>query len=266
MAVLGAPPNLPVPVVMPKQQNPNATVYTVGASEYGRGESGHSCPKGPADVGGKAFAELGMGSMLGGLPCGTQLKIEAIGSSHKAPVIASKVDIGLGGAPVQGHARRIDLYYQTAEAIGFKGTGLVRISRLDGKPIIGPGDKKSGSQESEAVPSNIIPSPNLEGLTEWASQLGKILSFLASSSGWLRIGKVVLGAGLLVIALDLLMKVGPGPDTNVSGAAKGAVSKTAKVRPPVKAAKAPQSAVTPKPTKVRMRNPSDAYLNSLPVT
>lgn len=224
MATLGGPPNLPVPVVMPKQQNPNAPSYTVGASEYGRGESGHSCPRGPSDVGGKAFAELGMGSMLGGLPCGTQLKIEAIGSTHKAPVIATKVDIGLGGAPVQGHARRIDLYYQTAQAIGFSGTGLVRIQRLDGKPIIGPKDSKSGAAESEAVPSNIIPSPNLEGLAEWVGELGKILGFLGSSSGWVRIGKVVLGAGLLVIALSQLTKVSPEvPTVNAAGAIKKAV-------------------------------------------
>lgn len=208
----------PAPTPFPKQQNPNAPSYTVGASEYGLGESGHSCPKGPMDFGGKAFAELNMGTALGGLPCGTQLKIEAIGSSHNAPVIATKVDIGLGGAPVQGHARRIDLYYQTAKAIGFSGTGLVRISRVDGKPIIGPGDAKSGAGESEAVPSNIIPSPNLEGLTEWAAQLGKILSFLGSSSGWLRIGKVVLGAGLLVIALSELTKI--SPEVPTVGAAK----------------------------------------------
>lgn len=208
----------PTPSPFPKQQNPNAPVYVVGASEYGLGESGHSCPKGPMDFGGKAFAELNMGTALGGLPCGTQLKIEALGSSHNAPVIATKVDIGLGGAPVQGHARRIDLYYMTAKAIGFSGTGLVRISRVDGKPIIGPGDKKSGAEESTAVPSNIIPSPNLEGLTEWAAQLGKILSFLGSSSGWLRIGKVVLGAGLLVIALSELTKI--SPEVPTVGAAK----------------------------------------------
>lgn len=215
------------PNAFPKQQNPNAPVYTVGASEYGRGEAGHSCPKGPNDVGGKAFAELNMGTALGNLPCGTQLKIEAIGSSHNAPVIASKVDIGLGGAPVQGHARRIDLYYQTAQAIGFSGTGLVRISRVDGRPIIGPGDAKTGSQESTAVPSNIIPNP-LEGLADWGKELANFLHFITSSSGWVRIGKVVLGAGLLVIALSELTKISPEAST-IADPAKKAIGAAKKV-------------------------------------
>lgn len=226
MAVLPTPkghPNTagtpPGPMVTVK---PNAISYTVGASEFGgpgdpttKGDSG-SCNQHMTNR--HAFAELGMGSMLGGLPCGTKLKIEAIGDTHKAGVIAEKLDIGLGGAPVSGHARRVDLWWETARAIGFHGTGLIRITRVDGKPIIGPGDGKTGAGESEAVPSNIIPSPNLEGLTEWAAQLGKILSFLGSSSGWLRIGKVVLGAGLLVIALSELTKI--SPEVPTVGAAK----------------------------------------------
>lgn len=219
------PPGGQQPNNFPKQQNPNAASYIVGASEFG----GPGDPTTPGDTGscnkhmsGKhAFAELMMGTGLGGLPCGTKLKIEAIGSSHNAPVVAERLDIGLGGAPVSGHARRVDLWWETARAIGFHGTGLVRISRVDGKPILGPGDKKSGPEESEAKSAGI----NIPGLGEWAKELGKILSFLASSSGWLRIGKVVLGVGLLAIALSELTKISPDvPTVNAVGAAKKVVS------------------------------------------
>lgn len=58
-----------------------------------------------------------------------------------------------------------------------------------------------------------------KGALAWTAELGKVLHFLGSSSGWLRIGKVVLGLFLIVIAIDELTKIGPGPHTDVKGAA-----------------------------------------------
>jgi hypothetical protein len=110
----------------------------VGASEYG----GPGDPTTPGDngaygplAGHYAFAELSTNwaapsgwdfSALGGLAPGTLLQISYQGRS----VIAQKLDVGRGGPPVgqPSHARAIDLWYQTAEALGFQGTGLVEIA------------------------------------------------------------------------------------------------------------------------------------------
>ena len=189
--------------------------YIVGASEYGG--SGHSCPRGPNDVKGMAFAELNMGTALGNLPCGTQLEIE-VAHGGGALVVATKVDIGLGGGPVQGHARRIDLWEATARAIGLHGTDLVRIKRVDGKPIIGPSDKEKASEAQgtgvfgTGVGPDVAPESSetlknaVEGIGGWAKELGKILHFLGSSAGWTRIGKVAFGLILIVIAIGAIVK------------------------------------------------------------
>lgn len=113
--------------------------YVVGASMYGGPSdptSGHNGADGTRLDGTMSFAELGMGRLLGNLPMGTELYI-----GYKGKVIkAVKHDIGLGGVPVEGHSRRIDLWYETANALGFSGTGLVTIARVDGGEIKGPND------------------------------------------------------------------------------------------------------------------------------
>jgi hypothetical protein len=68
-----------------------------------------------------AFAELGMGHALGGLPYRAQARITFQGKS----VIATKLDIGLGGVGCGGHARAVDLWWETARALGFNGLGVV---------------------------------------------------------------------------------------------------------------------------------------------
>jgi hypothetical protein len=221
---------------------PSGNFYVVGASEYGgpsdpssgtRGSCGKPLP------GTHAFAELYMGNALGNLPCGTQLIMQTVGGSG-ATITATKLDIGAGGAPVQGHARRVDLWYQTAQAMGFKGTGLIRIKRVDGRPIIGPHDKETGS-EAEGVGTfgigvgpTVAPEASekfketVENIPNWAGGLTKFLDFITSSSGWARILKVMGGAGLLVIAVDQLTKISPEtPSTSLkSGAIK--IAKTVK--------------------------------------
>jgi hypothetical protein len=184
--------------------------YIVGASQYG----GPGDPSTRGDVGyhsnhlaGKmAFAELEMGHALGNLPYGTKLAIETFdGKKGGKQIVAEKLDIGLGGAPVQGHARRVDLWWETAKALGFNGTGLVRIRRIDGRPISGPNDKEKGDK----VEADTFGLPNP---LEWTKELGEVLHFILSGSGWLRILKIVGGMVLLVIAVNELMKIGPGVD------------------------------------------------------
>ncbi len=63
-------------------------------------------------------------------------------------------------------------------------------------------------------------SETLRGALSWTKELAKLLSFITSSEGWARIGKVVLGSAFLVIAIDQLTKIGPGPNVDLVGAAK----------------------------------------------
>lgn len=96
------------------------------------------------------------------------------------------------------------------------------------------------------VPESVVKGAEnaVKGIGSWTKELGAILGFVGSSSGWLRIGKVLLGAVFLIIAVDELAKASPvsGPNTGsikktVEGAATGAaLAKTA-----TKAAKGKQA-------------------------
>lgn len=217
--------------------------YVVGASQYGgpsdsstKGDMG-ACNK--HLTGKHAIAELNMGTALGHLPCGTKVLIQSAENNKGATVEAEVLDIGLGGGPVKGHARRVDLWYQTAQAIGFSGTGLIRIRRVDGKPIIGPNDKETatGAEGVGFLGTGVGPNvategseklkSAVEGIGSWTADLAKVLGFIGSASGWTRILKVVGGSVLLVIAIDELSKIGPTQATNVKGTATGVAKKAA---------------------------------------
>jgi murein DD-endopeptidase MepM/ murein hydrolase activator NlpD len=111
----------------------------VGATQYG----GPGDPTTSTDHGAygsldghMAFAELSTNpqapladldfAALGHLPPHTELRITYQGRS----VIAEKLDVGAGGGPIDGHPRVIDLWWQTAEALGFAGAGLVQIQAV----------------------------------------------------------------------------------------------------------------------------------------
>lgn len=68
-----------------------------------------------------AFAELKMGTALGNLKYKQQVRISYKGKQ----VVATKLDIGLGGPGCGGYQRGIDLWYQTAAALGFDGLDVV---------------------------------------------------------------------------------------------------------------------------------------------
>jgi len=99
------------------------SAQTVGATEYGGpgdpssgtvGSSGVSLPSEPdsyAELGGVTFQTA---TSLGGLAYGTPLQI----TWKQHAVIAFKRDIGLGGGPVDGYPRVIDLWWQLAHALG----------------------------------------------------------------------------------------------------------------------------------------------------
>jgi hypothetical protein len=125
-----------------------AATQTVGATEYGgpgdpssgtRGSSGANLlthPDSYAELGGTSFQTA---TALGRLPYGTPL---VISSGHRT-LVAYKRDIGLGGGPIDGHPRVIDLWWQLARRLGIpyehgRWSGTVQISVVS--PACGAGE------------------------------------------------------------------------------------------------------------------------------
>jgi hypothetical protein len=110
--------------------------HRVGASTFGGpcepGESmgyrGDHLPSRPY-----SFAELNMGSALGGLPYGARIRVLNPRNHRRLNIV--KRDIGGGGGPVFGVPRAIDLYwpvtrYLTPGASCWSWTGVVLWRRL----------------------------------------------------------------------------------------------------------------------------------------
>lgn len=134
-----------------------ATVYSgSGPGAYGAGLAGHY-----------AFAELGLWSeddtdrghadrigtalgLAGPLAPFTQLEIRA---PNGHAVLAEKRDIGMGGPPIDGHQRAIDLWTSTREALGLSAdwSGLVRVEVPRGGALDGEAPV-SAATEPHAAP------------------------------------------------------------------------------------------------------------------
>ena len=81
-----------------------------------------------AELGGTSFATA---TALGGLPYGTALQITA----GRRTMVAYKEDIGLGGGPIDGRPRVIDLWWQLARSLGIpyedgRWSGIVKLEPL----------------------------------------------------------------------------------------------------------------------------------------
>jgi hypothetical protein len=154
----------------------------VGASVFGGKQQSGKWVENLADNGGNdlgdhgnhltgtpAFAELDMGKALGGIPDGTRVEIDYKGKK----VIAVKDDIGAGGANVDGHKRAVDLWWQTANALGFNdGTGVITIHAVDPgtelTPIasIGTTSRNIGFSLGNLLGSYNIFSPLIKGMAQ----------------------------------------------------------------------------------------------------
>jgi hypothetical protein len=146
---------------------PPGSGQTVGATEYGGpgdpssgtvGASGASLlahPDSYAELGGASFQTA---TAMGGLPYMTALRITWGGRS----AVAYKRDIGLGGGPIDGHQRAIDLWWQLAERLGIpyergRWSGLVRIER---PPASGAGELLGGTAAAAPAPWTAAPVPS----------------------------------------------------------------------------------------------------------
>ena len=98
----------------------------VGASVFGgAGDSGSTGYRGDnLYAHPDSYAELRMGSALGGLP--HRHRLDLISGSRI--VRAYKRDIGLGGGPVGGLSRDIDLWYWVADRLGVSGLAVIRVT------------------------------------------------------------------------------------------------------------------------------------------
>jgi hypothetical protein len=136
-----------------------ATVYSdPGPGAYGSGLAGHA-----------AFAELGLwseadterahadriGVALGlGHPLAPYTRLE-IAAPNGRTVIAEKRDVGMGGPPIEGHPRAIDLWTSTREALGLPSdwSGLVRVMpTADGAVATEAGGPKGDAEARLGTP------------------------------------------------------------------------------------------------------------------
>jgi hypothetical protein len=139
--------------------DPGGSGKLVGATEYGGPGDSHSGTTGALGdnllAHPDSFAELGgltwqTATAMGGLSYMTPLRIRWSDRS----VIAYKRDFGLGGPPVDGRARVIDLWWQLAGRLGIPyddglWSGTVRVQRL---PTSGAGALLQASPPAAAGP------------------------------------------------------------------------------------------------------------------
>jgi hypothetical protein len=205
----------------------------VCASDYGGpGDptSGITGYRGDNLNGKMAFAELMMGTALGNLPYRAKVQISYNGRS----VIAEKLDIGLGGAGCGGHSRAIDLWYQTAQALGFNGLGVVTVT-LPGEAAQGGTTRDVGLFENPAEwltnPGGALgkelggeilgqgggggPLSSLGGIGNIPKIVEKIYELLFTPQGWIRLGKLLIGTFLLLSGVMGMANVSAAPIVEV---------------------------------------------------
>ncbi len=167
----------PGPIVL----GPPGTGAVVGATEYGGpgdrtsgtvGASGAGLlahPDSYAELGGTTFQTA---TAMGGLAYMTPLRITWQGRS----TIAYKRDIGLGGAPVDGRPRVIDLWWQLAGTLRIPyqqglWSGAVRVARPPGAGSAATFGQTAGGP---ATPSGVaVGSPTLAAAAGCPSALGQ---------------------------------------------------------------------------------------------
>jgi hypothetical protein len=93
-----------------------------------------------------SYAELDMGSALGGLPYLTPLRV----TYQRASAVMFKRDVGLGGPGLDGLPRAVDLWWQAAQALSFPGLAPVRLQRL---PAPGTGNLLAQTPADPAAPA-----------------------------------------------------------------------------------------------------------------
>ena len=108
-----------------------------------------------AELGGTSFATA---TALGGLPYGTPLRDHA----GRRTVVAYKEDIGLGGGPIDGRPRVIDLWWQLARSLGIpyedgRWSGTVKIEPLGRATARGRARRRAGRCDHTGPRATLLP-------------------------------------------------------------------------------------------------------------
>lgn len=107
-----------------------------------------------------SFAELNMGTAMGGLPYGAGRWVT--GPNGKSLKLYKR-DIGKGGGNVNGRVRGIDLWYKAAQKLGVNGLGTVTVSKSR------PKNSSGGGGSGPSAGSVFGDSPLMSGGT-WSSR------------------------------------------------------------------------------------------------
>src|ERR1035437_800351 len=115
-----------------------------------------------------SFAELGMGTAMGNLPYGTQVRVT--NPANGKSLVVTKRDIGKGGGAVGGTPRGIDLWYKAAQQLGVNGLAKVKVDVL-GK---GGGQTTQGINPAQPqVPTHAgVNRTQLQGILSQSLQRG----------------------------------------------------------------------------------------------
>lgn len=179
-AVQGAPkkglPAIPPDTVI-KRYNAGFR-FNQGANRYDDNGFGND---GKPLAGSMSFAELSKNpsandfSALGKLGKGAKIRVHYKGKS----IVVEKRDVGSGGAPYKGTAKKIDLWWEAAKVLEFtNGTDLITWEKVPDStpttPINGPADNSNGSSASDTAASQDAPT------TQGSDNTETILNFYAS--------------------------------------------------------------------------------------
>jgi cell wall-associated NlpC family hydrolase len=207
---------------------PPGTGERVGATEYGGpgdpssgvvGASGAnllSHPDSYAELGGESFQTA---TAIGGLPYLTPLRITWDGRS----AIAYKRDFGLGGGPVGGLPRAIDLWWLLAERLGIpyddgRWSGPVRIERVapaGAAAIVGnaPEDAEPSNPAGTAAqdPATCAPT-SLAGVPTTPGERARLLpnGLAAAPAGAPRAIAEIIAAGNQIVGKPYVYGAGHG--------------------------------------------------------
>ncbi|MGZ4232090.1 MAG: hypothetical protein ACXVEW_06565 [Solirubrobacteraceae bacterium] len=205
---------------------PPGTGQLVGATEYGGpadpssgvvGASGSnllSHPDSYAELGGESFQTA---TAIGGLPYMTPLRVTWGGRS----AIAYKRDFGLGGPPVGGLPRAIDLWWLLAERLGIpyergRWSGPVRIERVSSPgtaAIVGglPDDAHSPATTAAQDPAACAPM-SLAGVPTTLGDRARLLpnGLAAAPAGAPQAVAEIIAAGNQIVGKPYVYGAGHG--------------------------------------------------------
>jgi hypothetical protein len=161
-----------------------------------------------------SYAELDMGSALGGLPYLTPLRV----TYRQQSTVLLKRSIGLGGRGLDGLPRAVDLWWQAARALSFPGLAPVRVQRL---PDPGAGNLLAQTPLTPAAQTRAGGCPSPLPLALTGGELAQILpgGTAAAPADAPAAVKAAIAAGNLIHTTPYLYGGGHGQSLDTIAAA-----------------------------------------------